>query len=64
MRENGNPAAIQGLPRDELVDAWHRCSPWLTREKAAESFDKWLESGYLDPVKTDTGEWELRLKEV
>jgi hypothetical protein len=60
-REHSNAAIIQSS-REELVDAWHRCSPWLTREKAAKVFDQWLELGYLDPVRTEAGDWEIRLK--
>jgi hypothetical protein len=49
---------------DEIVEAWHRCSPWLTRETAAKSLASWLKLGCLEPVRTETGEWSFHLKEI
>jgi len=61
--KNASAVAIEAS-RDELVEAWHRCSPWLTREKAAKSLARWLELGCLDPVRTETGEWSFQLKDI
>jgi hypothetical protein len=50
--------------RDQLIDAWQRRCPTLTRLEAALSFDAWWEAGCLD-VKQDeaTGEWRLLLSD-
>jgi hypothetical protein len=50
--------------RDELITAWHKRCPTLTRLEAALSFDEWWEAGCLD-VKWDakTGKWRVLLSE-
>jgi hypothetical protein len=50
--------------RDELITAWHKRCPTLTRLEAALSFDEWWEAGCLD-IKRDeaTGEWRVLLSE-
>ena len=50
--------------RRQLITAWHKRNPALTRAEAAMSFDAWWESGCLD-IKRDekTGEWKVLLFE-
>ena len=50
--------------REQLITAWHKRCPTLTRLEAALSFDDWWDCGCLD-VKRDgaTGEWRLLLCE-
>jgi hypothetical protein len=50
--------------RDELITAWHKRCPTLTRFEAALSFDEWWEAGCLDIRRDEaTGEWRVLLSE-
>ena len=51
--------------RDELITAWHKRCPTLTRAEAAMSFDEWWECGALDPKwDAERGEWKILLREI
>lgn len=50
--------------RDELIAAWHRRCPSLTREEAAKDFDDWWRCGCLDVGRdVRTGAWQIVLTE-
>jgi hypothetical protein len=50
--------------REQLIAAWHKRCPTLTRLEAALSFDEWWEAGCLDIKRDDkTGEWRVLLSE-
>jgi hypothetical protein len=57
-------AEILAPTRKQLIDAWHKRCPTLTRAEAAMSLDEWLDAGCLD-IKRDqqTGEWKVLLSE-
>jgi hypothetical protein len=61
---NSGMTKILTPTREQLITAWHKRCPALTRLEAAMSFDEWWECGCLD-IKRDekTGEWRVLLSE-
>ena len=51
--------------RKQLLTAWHKHCPTLTRVEAALSFDEWWECGSLDPKwDAERGEWKILLRGI
>jgi hypothetical protein len=51
--------------RKQLIDAWHKRCPTLTRVEAAMWFDEWWECGALDPQWDEKKkEWKIVLREI